>query len=887
MTLETTEHHPMAGDEAETEGLPTGELLHGFFEQRAVAQGPAPALLTLRGPVTYGQVEESSRRIAGTLQSLGVGAEVPVGLFAHRGPAMLGGLLGILRAGGAYLPLDPTFPDQRLSYMLEDALGGAAPVVVCSAALRQRLEEMVPTARVVVLEEVLEAEEEAPGLTPPQLSADNLAYVLYTSGSTGRPKGVQISHGAAVAFLRSIAQRLELTAEDTLLAVTTLAFDISVLEIFLPLAVGGRLVIADHETAWGGRQLQQALAMSRATVLQATPATWNLLTHSGWPGNEDLRMWCGGEALPQELAAALLRRSGGLWNLYGPTEATVWSTVQKIENADDPISIGHPIPGTRVYLLDAEGRPVADGETGEVYLAGPSLSRGYRGRPSLTAERFLPDGSGDGEPGGRIYRVGDLARCGDGGELYFAGRVDHQVKVRGFRIELGEIEAALRAHPAIDQSVIKVWQPQGGQPVLVAYVTLAGEERPEVVALRESLQERLPAYMVPGMFLFLEEMPLTPNLKIDRNALPEPAGASRARAERVEPRTDTERVVAEIFAKVLDIEDVGALDDFFDLGGHSFFAIHVMTHLRQRKGIDLPLAVLFQASTVEALAALVDERSADPASLHLALLAGRPDHGGRPFFCVHGIGGNVFLFMELARHLGDDRPFYGVQGWADLDDVDYLGSAQTMAARYVDVLRRVQPEGPYTLGGYSVGASVAFEICRLLVEQGESVDRLVILDTDATPPDHPIDMKKVSFEGGMAQELGIPIEPEKLFSLPPQERLGYVVETGVETGVLPAGFTVADAMRYLRVFQLTLNASLAYRPEPLDVPVTLMRADDSPRDQDDLSCGWGEVTSLPVQVFKMPGDQNTMMREPHVVTVAERLHAVLNELDPVDSPEGR
>lgn len=859
--------------------LPEGHLLHGFFEARAAAAAPAPALLTMRGPVTYGQLEESSARVAGALQAAGVGPEVPVGLCAHRDTAMLGGLLGILRAGGAYLPLDPTFPDQRLAYMLEDALSGAPPVVLCAASLRQRVELLAPAARVLVLEEI---GDDAPAGRRPELVAENLAYVLYTSGSTGRPKGVQITHGAATAFLRAISQELELTAEDTLLAVTTLAFDISVLEIFLPLAVGARLFLADHETAWGGRQLQQALALTRATVLQATPATWRLLTHSGWPGSETLRMWCGGEALPSDLAAALLRRTGGLWNLYGPTETTVWSTVHKVEEPEATIPIGHPLPGTRVQLLDRSGQPVADGETGEVFIAGPSLARGYRHRPALTAERFLPDGSGEGAPGGRVYRVGDLARRRPDGNLEFAGRVDHQVKVRGFRIELGEIEAALRGEEAVDQAVIKVWQPEQGQPMLVAYLTIEGSEPPDVMALRESLRSKLPPYMVPGMFLFLDEMPLTPNRKIDRNALPEPTGASRARAEHVEPRTETEAVVAEIFSKVLEVEDIGALDHFFDLGGHSFFAIHVMTHLRQRKGVDLPLAVLFQAPTVEALAQVVDERSADPLSLHKVLLAGEPDDGSRPFFCVHGIGGNVFQFMELARHMGDGRPFYGIQGWADLDDVDYLGSARTMAERYIGVLRSVQAEGPYLLGGYSVGALVALEMCRLLLAEGESV-ALVVLGTDATPPEHPIAMEKVSFEGGMAQELGIPISPQKLFALPPEERLGYVVETGIEHGVLPSGFTVADALRYLKVFRLTLGASLSYRPEPLDVAVTLLRADGSPQNVDDPTAGWSSVTSLPVQILEMPGDQNTLLREPHVVTVAEQLRKALDGLDPRES----
>ncbi|MCB1054796.1 MAG: amino acid adenylation domain-containing protein, partial [Acidobacteria bacterium] len=788
--------------------LPAGRFLHSFFEVRAAEAPDAPALLTMRGPVTYGRLDETSRRIAGALRAAGVGPDVPVGLFAHRDAAMLGGLLGILRAGGAYLPLDPTFPDQRLAYMLDDALGGEPPVVLCAAALGERLTELAPAARVLVLEEVGEAGGEAStsptetGTAPemaPDLVPQNLAYLLYTSGSTGRPKGVQISHGAVTAFLRAISQELTLGPEDTLLAVTTLAFDISVLEIFLPLAVGGRLVLIDHGTAWGGHELQQALAMTKATVMQATPATWRLLTQTGWPGNDRLRMWCGGEALPADLAEMLLRRTAGLWNLYGPTETTVWSTVYEVEVAKPSIPIGHPIPGTRVLLLDAAGRSVADGDTGEVYIAGPSLSRGYRNRPALTAERFLPDASPEAEPGGRVYRVGDLARRLAGGDLEFAGRVDHQVKLRGFRVELGEIEAALAALEGVDQAVIRVWQPEHGQPMLVAYLTVEGDERPDVVELRDALRAQLPPYMVPGMFLFLDRMPLTPNRKIDRNALPEPAGASRARAEHVEPRTETERIVAEIFSKVLSVDRVGALDHFFDLGGYSFFAIHVMTHLRQRRGVDLPLAVLFQAPTVEALARVVDERSADPLSLHAVLLAGDRDSDERPFFCVHGIGGNVFNFLELARHMGGERPFYGVQGWADLDDVEYLGNARAMAERYVEVVRRIQPAGPYFLGGYSVGAAVALEMARLLVGAGEGVDRLLILDTDPAPPEQTMAMENVSFEGGMAQGLGIPIDPKTLFSLPPQERLGYVVETGIEHGVLPAGFTAADAMRYLRV----------------------------------------------------------------------------------------
>ena len=590
-----------------------GTLLHDAFVTRA---GLHPARQAVRfggDSLTYGELNARANRLARVLRGLGVGPEVLVGLCVERSLDMMVGLLGILKAGGAYVPLDPSYPADRLNFVVEDA---RIPVLVTQSSLRP-----LDVAQTVAIDEVGFA-----GAAEPACLAgpENLAYVIYTSGSTGRPKGVGIPHRAAVNFLTSMARRPGLSEADTLVAVTTLSFDIALLELLLPLAVGGRVEIADRDTAADGMRLAALLAGSGATAMQATPATWRVLLEAGWPGDLDLKALCGGEALPGDLATALRDRVGALWNVYGPTETTVWSTIHLV-NGELPVPIGRPIANTSAFVLDRNLEPVPQGIPGELFLGGEGVARGYVGRPDLTAERFVPDGF----RGGRLYRTGDLARYREGGVLEYLGRADHQVKVRGFRIELGEIEAVLGAQPSVGAAVVAARADAGGDMRLVAYVVPAWGERVSAMDLRAGLESKLPDYMVPSLFLELSELPLTPNGKVDRRALPAPEGRLEAEAaDHVEPRTAVERTLSGIWAEVLGIERVGALDNFFSLGGHSLSAARVLSRVRNAFAVELPLSLVFERRTVEGMAAAIE--AAEPSDAELdALLQETLANGGQ------------------------------------------------------------------------------------------------------------------------------------------------------------------------------------------------------------------------------------------------------------------
>ncbi|HEV2735390.1 MAG TPA: amino acid adenylation domain-containing protein, partial [Longimicrobiaceae bacterium] len=557
--------------------------VHALFAAQAARTPRAVALRFEGETLTYAELEARSNRLARHLRGLGVEPGARVAVSLERGPALVAALLGVLKAGGAYVPLDPAYPAERTAYMLEDS---GAPFAVAGEGFR------FPGVRVVRVED---AGAEDPAALEPAGTPESLAYVLYTSGSTGRPKGVMVPHRALANFLASMRREPGIAAEDVLLALTTVSFDIAGLELFLPLVCGARVELCGRETASDAARLREALAESGASVVQATPATWRMLLESGWEGTAGLKALCGGEELPRDLAAQLLPRVAQLWNLYGPTETTVWSTAVRVESAAGTVPIGRPIANTRVYLLDGALGPVPRGAGGELYLAGDGVALGYLGRAELTAERFLPEVSG-GEAGARMYRTGDLARWRADGVLEYLGRADRQVKVRGFRIEPGEVEAALERHPAVRQAAVVA-----RDGALVGYVVGA----PAAGELREHLRASLPEYMVPSLFVALDALPLTPNGKVDRGALPAPERTGDAQ-EYVAPRTPAEEVLAGIFAEVLGVERVGAHDGFFDLGGHSLIATRVVSRIRGVLGVELPLRAVFEAPTVAALAGRVD-----------------------------------------------------------------------------------------------------------------------------------------------------------------------------------------------------------------------------------------------------------------------------------------
>ena len=587
-------HHP----------LPISTILDLFSQQ--VSQNPdSPAILQGKKWLTYRELDQKSDQIAQALIQLGVKQETLVAVCLERHAGLVMALLGIIKTGAAYLPLDPAFPSDRLQWILADSQAG---VILTESQIAPQ----IPTSSAQIL--LLEAIPQDTTVISPQQTPLNLAYTIYTSGSTGRPKGVQIQHQSLVNFLLSFQAKLQLTAADTQVAVTTISFDIAGLELFLPLISGAKLVLADRETTQDGFKLAQLLQQSQATIMQATPTTWRLLLTAGWQPQNDFCALCGGEAMPGELAASLLESKVNLWNVYGPTETTIWSAMKKVEQPEDALSIGQGITNTSLYILDRGLNPLPVGIAGELYIGGMGLARGYRGNPRLTSTTFIPNLFSQ-QPGERLYRTGDLARWLPNGEIEFLGRLDYQVKIRGYRIELGEIETVLESHPAITQAIVQAIGETFTDQKLVAYLVaksdnlrgVAIEETPTIETLRLYLSIKLPDYMIPSAWVFLDTMPLTANNKVNRRALPIPTQAD-AQVDYLAPRNPIEEALVEMWQELLKVEKVGVKDNFFHLGGHSLLAGQFHGRIKKVFAVDLALRELFSTVTIEEIAPLLVER---------------------------------------------------------------------------------------------------------------------------------------------------------------------------------------------------------------------------------------------------------------------------------------
>jgi amino acid adenylation domain-containing protein len=580
---------------------PVDKCVHEIFAAQA-AEGPEAVALACGGSqLTRGELNRRANQLAHHLRRLGVGPERLVGVAMDRSLDMVVALLGILKAGGAYLPLDPSYPAERLRFMLKDS--GASLLITgrseSSSAVFQGVRSICLDVDWPRIGEERDDDPKA-GTTP-----DNLAYVIYTSGSTGQPKGTQIVHRSLLNFLHSMRREPVLTRDDTLLSVTSISFDIAALEIFLPLSTGARLVIADADTVFDVARLARLIAECQATVMQATPTLWRVLVDSGWAGDGRLKILCGGEALSRELADQLLDRSAEVWNLYGPTETTIWSTVGKVGRDGQPISIGRPIANTQVYLLDRYLHPVPIGSPGVLYIGGAGLARGYLNRPELTAERFIRNPF-DEDGSSRLYNTGDIARYLPDGRIECLGRSDSQVKLRGYRIDLGEVEATLRRHPGVRETVVSLRENASAQKHLTAYLIPANGAPPSSQELQSFLKGRLPDYMIPEAFVVLDEFPLTPNGKVNRNGLPAPGPGSPAAKENfVPPRTPIEEKLAGIWREVMKRDQVGREDDFFDLGGHSLLAMRMVSRVRKAFSTGLTIRDIFDTPTIAGLAAIL------------------------------------------------------------------------------------------------------------------------------------------------------------------------------------------------------------------------------------------------------------------------------------------
>ncbi len=597
----------VAGFNATLADYSAASRVESLVARQAVATPDAVAVISGSSQLTYRELDERANALAHSLRKQGVDRGAFVGLYCARSEAMVVGLLGILKSGAGYIPLDPSFPADRLDFMASDS--GLRFIVTDSVTGAG--EWKFTAAQKVVIDSSRDAA--APAVSG---AGEDVAYVLYTSGSTGKPKGVQVEHRNVVNFLESMQREPGLSAKDALLAVTTLSFDIAGLEIWLPLVTGARIVIATRDDALDGDRLMGLIDQHKVSMLQATPATWRLLLEAGWRGTPGLKALCGGEALPRDLAAALVGRVGELWNMYGPTETTIWSTLHLVKRTDGVMSIGHPIANTQVYVVDSKLRALPIGVAGEIFIAGDGVTRGYLARPELTAEKFLPDPHA---PGARWYRTGDLGRWRVDGTLECLGRSDHQIKMRGYRIELGEIETCLAAHGNVERDVVITREDQPGDVRLVAYIVPRGG-MPTADALREHLRRSLPEYMIPQHFVEMSAIPLLPNGKINRKALPKPeVEAGAAARERVAPATPLEAQVLAAMEQVLNLPGFGMRDNFFALGGHSLLAARLTARFNKEFGVALPLRTVFEAPTAAQLSAAIEKARGGGGSPRIAI----------------------------------------------------------------------------------------------------------------------------------------------------------------------------------------------------------------------------------------------------------------------------
>ena len=843
---------------------PKATPLAQLVEEQVERTPNAIAVVAGEQRVTYRQLNARANQLARELREHGAGPDQVVGVYVDRSTDLVVALLAIVKTGAAYLPLDPLFPAERLTYMLEDS---GARLLVSERTLSRDLPAFAGTT--ILLEDEGWHANRSDNLAIP-VGSEHLAYLIYTSGSTGKPKGVQVGRGALTNLLWSMREQLQLSERDRLLAVTTISFDIAGVDMWLPLLVGAQMVVASREQAADGHALRDLLERHDITFLQATPVTWQLLFEAGWQGKPNLQAVCTGEAMPPEVAARLAPAVERVWNLYGPTETTIWSTGFRVTDGTPPIPIGRPVANTQIYILDSQRQPVPIGIAGELYIGGDGLARGYLNRPELTAEKFVPDPFRGGEA--RMYRTGDLARYRADGNIECLGRIDHQVKIRGFRIELGEIEETLKALPEIMQAVVIAREDTPGKKRLVAYYTTRkdGDSAGDAVSteqLRTHLSATLPDYMVPSVFMRLDSLPLTPNGKLDRKALPPPVANAFSVRGYEAPQGDVETKLAEIFSDVLGINQIGRNDDFFDLGGHSLTAIRVISLIESEFNIELPVRVLFQAQSVSQIAAVIADRcpgaQRQSSEVWPTCIPIQSTGSKVPLFCVARPNVNALGYLLLSRRMGPDQPMYGLQRQL-LEDPQLQFTEDQIretAEDYIRAMQAVQPHGPYLLIGQCQGGYIAFEITRQLERQGERVAMLGMLDVW---PEENTRYRSMFFAHQYAHSL--------LTWFRRRARNGTIAGTTPQQNRNGAAIALAHGAGTGNPLWRIYWPGRDFKPAVVSAPIVVFRGSKQPLYRiRDKEMGWGKRTTGPVEVVAISGDHFTMLREPNVQSLADRI----------------
>ncbi len=874
-----------------------------LFEEQAARSPGATALVFEDQELTYQELNDRASQLAERLRAAGVGPESFVGICMDRSPEMIAGVLGILKAGGAYVPLDPAYPPERLAFMLKET---KAPVLLTQSWLLKHLPKH--GGQVLCLDKTLPDAPRAGRTQKP--GPDSPVYVIYTSGSTGTPKGVVMCQRALVNLLKWQHDGSGLPGKARTLQFSSLSFDVSFQEIFSTLGYGGTLVLIREEVRWDAQRLLAFLRDQKIERLFLPCVALQNLAEAARDADflpdSLIQIITAGEQLQITPGlSALIKRLGNcvLQNQYGPTESHVVTsfTLQgPPENWPALPPIGRPIHNTQIYLLDRDRQPVPEGVPAELYIGGTCLALGYLHRPDLTAEKFVPDpfsgkssapASAKRSEDGRLYRTGDVARWLPDGNIEFLGRIDHQVKIRGFRIELGEVEAALVRHANLKDAVVTAHQDPSGSKRLVGYVIPRPGDTVDARSLRAALKQKLPEYMVPSAFVALEAFPLTPSGKVDRKSLAPPdqiaCGQSRTRA--VVPRNETERKLVEIWQEVLGLPTVSVQDNFFDLGGYSLAAIKVFSLIKTRLNRELPLSIIFKAPTIEQLAQLLIPGNEPPSWSCLVPI--QPEGTRTPIFWVHtlggGGGGGLFRYKKLAELLGHNQPSYGIQAPSEP-----FTSIETMAANYLKAVKTLQPYGPYYLVGYCFGGNVAYEMAQQLIDQGETVAYLSILDAGAFPPTH-----RPSYPGNLSTVKNFLINfyywlLDLAQQTPGQQWVRFkktfqrLKKLWNVRGVsfvsnMPELDEVINVADYPQDFRRHADAHwrafLNYRPRPYPGHINVFRVRKQGLLDFEPSLGWSLLAGGKLAVWITPGSHDTIFDEPHVGKLAKHMKASLEK----------
>jgi aspartate racemase len=859
---------------------PRDKPIHELFEAQVDRSPDAVAVVFENQQLTYLELNRRANQLGHYLQKLGIRPEVRVGIYMERSLDMVVGLLGILKAGAVYVPLDLEYPKERLTFMLDDS---QALALLTQRRLLNRLSEY--RGDIICLDADLERFSSEHVCNPTSTAtAENLAYVIYTSGSTGRPKGVAVSHRAVNRLLVN-TNYVNLQSTDVVAQASNCSFDAATFEIWGALLHGARLVGVRTDVVLSPKDFATQIEEQRISVLFLTTALFNQMAQMMPAAFKKVRhLLFGGEAVEPRWVREILKHGSPerLLHVYGPTETTTfasWYLVEGIHKRATTVPIGRPIANTQIYVLDSHLEPVPVGVVGELYIGGDGLACGYLNRPELTVETFIPNPYSD-DSSARLYKTGDLVRYLSDGNVEFIGRKDYQVKIRGFRIELEEVEAVLSQHPHIRQVIVLAREDIPGQKQLVAYFVPPREHVSRVSELRSFLKQKLPDYMVPSAFVCLDTLPLTPNGKVDRRALPAPDQSRPEKETFVAPRNAVERQLTKIWEKILGIQPIGVRDNFFDLGGHSLLAVRVVAQIEKTFGKNLPLATLFQAPTIEQLASALNGEESLPS---WSWLVPFQTAGSKPpFFCLHGGG------TELAKLLGADQPLYGLRPHGQ-DGRRAPSKVEDMAADYIKEIRTVQPEGPYYIGGYSFGGMVAFEVAQQLQRQGQEVALLALLD-----PTKPAYCEPPSLVSGSLHPSSITLLYDEirqhLRNLTRldfcqqlaylRERVGWRIE-GIKRifkmiacrFFLAIGHRVPFNLRMFYFFEVTYLTARQYVPQAYAGRVILFRTQTPPTSS---QFDWPTLAAAALKIHEIPGKHLEILNEPYVQVLAEYLTKYLN-----------